>query len=61
MRADGFVRNRYARPYVDRAQGLPGMIHDGDAVVRAFASIGWTWGGRWTAGRDYMHFSLTGR
>jgi len=59
--ADGSVRNRFARPYVDRSQDLPGMIHEGDVVVRAFAAIGWSWGGRWSGGRDYMHFSLTGR
>lgn len=59
--ADGSVRNRFARPYVDRAQDLPGMIHEGDVVVRAFARIGWSWGGRWTGARDHMHFSLTGR
>jgi hypothetical protein len=37
------------------------MIHDGDLVVRSFAAIGWEWGGRWSSGKDYMHFSLTGR
>jgi hypothetical protein len=31
------------------------------AVVRAFASIGWGWGGAWTGDtKDYMHFSTTG-
>lgn len=60
VREDGFVRNRFARPYVDRTQDLPGMIHDGDVVVRAFAAIGWAWGGDWSGGKDYMHFSLTG-
>lgn len=59
--ADGSVRNRFARPYVDRSQDLPGMIHQGDVVVRAFAAIGWSWGGRWASGKDHMHFSLTGR
>jgi hypothetical protein len=54
---DGFTRNRFARPYRDRSQDLPGMIHEGDVVVRAFASIGWGWGGDWTGGKDYMHFS----
>lgn len=61
VREDGFVRNRFARPYVDRSQDLPGMIHGGDVVVRAFAAIGWDWGGDWSGGKDYMHFSLTGR
>lgn len=59
--ADGFVRNRMARPYIDRSKHLTGMIHDGDVVVRSFASIGWEWGGHWSGGKDYMHFSLLGR
>jgi hypothetical protein len=29
-------------------------------LVRAFASVGWQWGGRWTATPDYQHFSATG-
>jgi hypothetical protein len=61
VRSDGWVRNRFARPYVNRSQDLPGMIHDGDVVVRAFAAIGWSWGGRWSGDVDYMHFSLAGR
>ena len=60
VRADGWVRNRFARPYVDRAGDLPGMIHEGDVVVRSFAAIGWSWGGRWSGDKDYMHFSATG-
>lgn len=61
VRSDGWVRNRFARPYVDRSKDLAGMIHDGDVVVRSFAAIGWAWGGRWSGGKDYMHFSLAGR
>jgi D-alanyl-D-alanine carboxypeptidase-like protein len=57
---DGFVRNRYARPYVDRSRQAVGMIHDGDVVVRSFAAIGWGWGGHWHSGQDYMHFSASG-
>jgi D-alanyl-D-alanine carboxypeptidase len=37
------------------------MIHSGDAVVRAFAAVGWGWGGSWTGAKDFMHFSSTGR
>jgi len=59
--SDGFVRNTEARPYVDRNKDLPGMIHPGDVVVRSFAAIGWEWGGNWSGGKDYMHFSLLGR
>jgi hypothetical protein len=61
VRGDGWVRNRFARPYVDRSKELPGMIHEDDVVVRSFAAIGWSWGGRWSGGKDYMHFSLAGR
>jgi hypothetical protein len=28
--------------------------------VRAFASIGWSWGGHWASSKDYQHFSATG-
>jgi hypothetical protein len=51
-----------SRRYLDRSLQLPGMVHAGDAVVRAFASIGWAWGGAWNGGvRDYQHFSASGR
>jgi hypothetical protein len=31
------------------------------AVVRAFRSIGWGWGGGWSGStKDYMHFSASG-
>ena len=33
----------------------PGVIADGDVVVRAFAKVGWSWGGTW-ADPDYQHF-----
>jgi len=37
------------------------IIRAGDKVVRAFASVGWGWGGSWSGGtRDYQHFSTTG-
>ena len=43
---------------LDRSAGavLPdGAIAEGDAVVRAFARIGWAWGGRFSD-PDYQHF-----
>jgi len=49
-----------AEAYTDRSWSRPGMITDGDVVVRAFASIGWEWGGHWLSYRDYMHFSRNG-
>lgn len=50
-----------AEAYADRDRELPGTIHEGDAVTRAFDSIGWGWGGRWSSLKDYQHFSLRGR
>lgn len=48
---------RFAR--IDRTPEAgvpPGAIRAGDVVVRAFADIGWEWGGLW-APPDYQHFS----
>jgi len=53
---------RYAT--IDRSQDarVPfGAIQDGDVVVRAFARIGWEWGGRWPAPKDYQHFTALTR
>lgn len=58
--ADGFVRNTEARRYLDRSKRLPGVIHPNDVVVRSFTRIGWEWGGSWSGGKDYMHFSTSG-
>jgi D-alanyl-D-alanine carboxypeptidase-like protein len=56
----GRVRDRASDPYLDRSRMRPGMVTA--AVVRAFRSIGWGWGGAWTGDtRDYMHFSANGR
>jgi hypothetical protein len=57
---DGRVYPTNAARYVDRTQRLPGMIAAGGLVVRAFAAVGWGWGGAWHAPRDYQHFSATG-
>jgi len=46
--------------YLDRSLDVTGMIRPGDAVVSAFAAIGWSWGGTWSSA-DYQHFSATGR
>jgi len=55
----GAVHDPRSRPYVDRTPLRKGMVTP--AVVRAFASIGWGWGGAWTGDtKDYMHFSTTG-
>lgn len=47
--------------YLDREWVRPGMIVPGDVVTRAFAEIGWTWGGAWRSKSDYMHFSENGK
>jgi D-alanyl-D-alanine carboxypeptidase len=57
----GYIFNNHARHYRNRSQNLPGMLHAGDAVVRAFEAIGWTWAGSWSHDKDYMHFSQNGR
>jgi len=56
----GRVRDPRSRPYLDRSRLRKGMVTP--AVVDAFRSIGWGWGGDWTHGtKDYMHFSINGR
>lgn len=50
-----------ASAYLDRGNVRPGMILAGDPVVRAFAAIGWEWGGDWNSLKDYQHFSHNGR
>ena len=55
----GAVYDPTSRPYVDRSRLRKGMVTP--AVVRAFRSIGWGWGGNWSGDtKDYMHFSTTG-
>jgi hypothetical protein len=54
------VSPKKGRPYADRSRRARGMIHAGDKVVRAFASIGWGWGGSWSGAKDYQHFSASG-
>lgn len=48
------------KPYVDRSRYRRGMAVAGGVVVRAFASVGWLWGGRWSGSPDWQHFSKTG-
>jgi hypothetical protein len=55
----GMSRDRTALSYMDRSRVRRGMVTP--AVVAAFASIGWGWGGSWSGStKDYMHFSATG-
>jgi D-alanyl-D-alanine carboxypeptidase len=59
-RRGDLVLPELAGAYLDRTERRPGMIRPGDAVTRAFAAVGWTWGGTWRSPRDLMHFSATG-
>jgi hypothetical protein len=55
----GMTRDKTALSYVDRSRQRRGMVDA--AVVQAFASIGWGWGGSWSGStKDYMHFSING-
>jgi len=48
-----------SRAYRERRRSRPGMV--GGRAVRAFAAIGWGWGGSWAGDtKDYMHFSSSG-
>jgi hypothetical protein len=59
--ADGHEAHKHCRKYTDRNLHDPGIIHPDDQVVRAFASVGWGWGGTWQGDRDYQHFSASGQ
>ena len=56
----GQVQPSAGAAYLNRSDVRPGMAVPGGALVLAFASVGWHWGGRWTANPDYQHFSSTG-
>jgi hypothetical protein len=56
----GHVSPPAGRPYADRSRDAEGMIHGGDATVRAFKRGSWEWGGNWTGTKDFQHFSATG-
>jgi hypothetical protein len=50
-----------ASSYLRRDRVRSGMVTADGPVVRAFAEIGWEWGGDWRYSKDYMHFSRNGR
>ncbi|HSS32018.1 MAG TPA: M15 family metallopeptidase [Solirubrobacterales bacterium] len=58
--SDGYVSPPQGAPFADRTQHAKGLIHRGGHVVRAFAAIGWGWGGDWNWPKDFQHFSATG-
>jgi D-alanyl-D-alanine carboxypeptidase len=55
----GMTRDKTALSFVKRTPHRKGMVTP--AVLQAFESIGWGWGGGWSGStKDYMHFSATG-
>ena len=55
----GMTRDPARLTYVNRSKLRLGMVTP--AVVAAFRSIGWSWGGAWQGStKDYMHFSFNG-
>ena len=55
----GMTRDRTALRFVKRTPYRRGMVTP--AVLAAFRSIGWGWGGAWAGStKDYMHYSATG-
>ncbi len=64
-----YVRGDYTSPPNGRAYDTrkeranttdPGLILADGAVVEAFKSRGWGWGGDWSSSKDYQHFSKSG-
>jgi hypothetical protein len=55
----GHVHPAGGADYVSRTPLRAGMAVSGGPLVRAFAAIGWKWGGKWST-PDYQHFSSTG-
>jgi len=55
----GISHDPSTRGFMDRVPLRRGMVTP--AVVAAFRSIGWGWGGAWSGNtKDYMHFSYNG-
>ena len=48
-------------PHKNRDPATVGLITSGGPVTQAFREVGWGWGGNWSSGKDYQHFSATGR
>lgn len=59
--ASGRILPPEGAPFAERNGATPGVITRGDAVVASFEATGWKWGSDWTRGKDYRHFSASGR
>ena len=60
-RRGDLVLPELAGAYLDRSWHRPGMVFPGGVVTRAFADVGWAWGGDFRSVSDPMHFSANGR
>ena len=58
--ANGSVSHKNARKFANRPVNAPGVVNPGDRVVKAFAKVGWEWGGIWSGIKDFQHFSKGG-
>ncbi|MFK3985096.1 M15 family metallopeptidase [Micromonospora sp. NPDC050397] len=56
---DGRVLPPAGAAYADRKVDHPGLAVPDGVLVKAFASVGWQWGGTWRS-PDYQHFSRDG-
>jgi hypothetical protein len=58
-----YPRAAAGRYYWNRSAHLgdPGVITRRSSIYRGMRSVGWSWGGAWSGGRDYQHFSRSGR
>ncbi|MGE5273272.1 MAG: M15 family metallopeptidase [Verrucomicrobiota bacterium] len=58
----GTSSHRASTAYLDRSRHQRGTAYEGGALVDAFRSVGWGWGGVWSGSvKDYQHFSVDGR
>ena len=65
-RENPYVRGSTVLPpegeaYLDREADVPGLIQADSVTTKAFAAIGWGWGGDWSSLKDYQHFSANGK
>lgn len=61
VRRSGEVLPPNGGPHATRDPATAGLISAGGPVTDAFRSISWGWGGTWSSGKDYQHFSASGR
>jgi len=54
----GYVSPPAGAPFAHRGRHRRGMV--GGRTVRAFAAVGWGWGGNWPWPKDFQHFSASG-